>query len=170
MAECYTSVRNAPPEFGKGCEEEVRLSRSEPGKRWAQRTLFTNEDDCNVAPPEWHARGPEAEADFIEGCRNEVMQRRMAEGRFWARDNFIFTPADCRADLPGVKHNPDFIAGCEDIIQHRPLAQDGQTYAQKNSITRLEACHGTVKNAPPQFEAGCEKYVRDLELAEAQRR
>jgi hypothetical protein len=116
VAQCSTSVANAPPEFVKACEKEVRLPRQEEGKRWAQLKQIANEEDCNQ--PEWQAREPEAKADLVQACRDEVIEQRVIEGRLWAWKNGT-SVEDCRSDMGGVKHNPQFVEGCEEIIRHR---------------------------------------------------
>ena len=116
VGQCSTSVPNAPPEFVKACEQEVRLPRQEEGKKWAQLKQITNEDDCNQ--PEWQAREPEAKADLIQACRDEVIEQRVVAGRLWAWKNGA-SVEDCRSDMGGVKHNPQFVEGCEEIIRHR---------------------------------------------------
>jgi hypothetical protein len=116
VAQCSTSVPNAPPEFVKACEKEVRLPRQEEGKKWAQLKHIATEDDCNQ--PEWQAREPEAKADLIQACRDEVIEQRVVEGRGWAWNNGT-SVEDCRSDMGGVKHNPQFVEGCEEIIRHR---------------------------------------------------
>ncbi len=116
VAQCSASVANAPPEFVKACEKEVRLPRQEEGKKWTQLKQITNEDDCNR--PEWQAREPEAKADLVQACRDEVIEQRVVEGRRWAWKNGT-SVEDCRSDMGGVKHNPQFVEGCEEIIRHR---------------------------------------------------
>jgi hypothetical protein len=112
IADCRPGSPGAKdnPDFMSGCQYHVSHAGFSSLKRIA------NEDDCNQ--PEWQAREPEAKADLIQACRDEVIEQRVVEGRLWAWKNGT-SVEDCRSDMGGVKHNPQFVEGCEEIIRHR---------------------------------------------------
>jgi hypothetical protein len=146
------------PAFIAGCKAGVQRLNHGRGEGWARAHNILHQDDCRPG-----TEGFRDNPEFVAGCRSAVTESLRAAGANWAYSQYIFAVEDCSA-APGAKDNPGFVAGCEGLVRSasksRNIAQ-GIHWAHQNRVAQVADCYGRVAKAPPDFEAGCERFVRD---------
>jgi len=163
--DCTRNFRNydhydSDPNFIAGCMDALTASRRQRGDFWAQEHRIVAEDDCK--PTDQALTTPEE----VEACKAAAPRNRVNEGWYWALKNAVVTVDDCERSMPARPERADFVSGCQKFVQepgHEKLdAERGKQWAGANPLQSEAECHGRIKNAPPEFEQGCEESLRRI--------